>query len=359
MYEPITLTPDQPDAYTTTPYTAEAVSIDNYTPFPVYVRLGDHRTPNSSNYHIVVPPSTGRIIAVRYVSKFSFALGVSIFSAQALTTLSPYRAEIAILAGEDIPRSTQYQLPLTPIQFNFTVPLAGTVQTVVVDCGGSLALLIQTNVFVAANPNALFMRVSFGPAATGPWAPFYTWALPSGIVAVNLVRSLPIANRYVRIEFWAIAPTNVIAGICYVSTSQRLETVTPRYFNFQPHVAGGAVVVGNTVTLCDIAAGSGRIAQLTVTLDRAAGNRTEVKIDLHDISNPIIIALQDTPDYTAGDNDLDYGNQGPPLVFSSGQQRGYLILPDIPFYFGLTITAAPKVQNWANYALAASVLLEI
>lgn len=137
---------------------ADTLQIINFTPYVLYLRIGDNITAGPTSYHNLIPPATAATIPC-VANHFSAALAVG--GSTGFTTVLAQRVDFIFSAGEPVANLSQLTLSIQNGQvFTTAALIAGANEAFTIDARGyeaiSLSILITggLGVSVEVSPDA-------------------------------------------------------------------------------------------------------------------------------------------------------------------------------------------------------------
>ena len=193
-----TLTPiKQADVFNIAFY-ADTLQVINFTPYVLYLRIGDNITAGADSYHSLIPPATAATIPC-YAKNFSAALAVG--GSVGFTTVLAQRADFIFTANELVPNLSQLTLSIQNGQV-FRSPLlgAGAWQRYTIDARGFAAISL-TCLVPGLQTLGITVEVSPDAGVTG-WSPLKCFRVSPGVAATTLDTFLPNPYGWFRVSLF-------------------------------------------------------------------------------------------------------------------------------------------------------------
>lgn len=196
-------------------WTADTLFCCNYTPWPVYLRVGDHQAANESSYHVLIPPASAQTIAVQ-TSVFSASLGVPVGAAFSAND----RVDLVWLAGETPPQANQFAL-LNQVQQIFPYDLTVASPSKVIICDLTSFPFWGFTISPTLADTLILVSVDYSIDGIN-WIEF-TKDIVTATVGVPLVRYYSAIMRYTRLTLLAAAPFGCQGNVVITQLSQQAD----------------------------------------------------------------------------------------------------------------------------------------
>ncbi len=241
MRQSLSLTSGNPSAILNLPWDAEGLTVLNWTPRPVYVRIGDNQIPNINTFHYLAAPGTALSMPCANIRNFAFNMDLAQTGILAQTRVD--RADIIVVKDEPIPQASQFMLDVQAVsQWDWTIGAGGSTSLVIPTISAK-GLLWSTS-WPNTNANCNGLTISQGQSPIGPFVPFKGYMLYTLGSIVPIQRATPILMDYTQIT---VEGTPGDSGIFrYALAYNPVAETAPSYHGHNRQVAATNIAPGTS-----------------------------------------------------------------------------------------------------------------